>query len=215
MKLWRFHISALLCLAACGSQQGLDQALFSEVIASAQRRTQPSLSETLRAEDLSGLPGPLLFLEVPSRQAEAVAGSAGLYNGHEVWATQDAITVSFQGGVLSTTRGLGNDLMSADLSEVLSALAGRRSQATRAMQYLTGEEQIETRVYLCDYTQTPRVRTQTRFASHLATQITETCMSSDSRIENDYWVDATGTHVKSRQWIGPVNGYLNVERIKD
>lgn len=215
MKRYTLGLLLAVLLTACGSQQGLDQALFAEIVASSERRAQPSLSETLNEDALAGLPGPLLLLKIPSRNAEALAGSAGDFDGHEVWATQDAITLSFQSGVLSTTRGLGNDLMSADLSEVVAALGGQSTEATRTVQYLTGEEQIETRVFLCDYLRHANVGTETLFETFVTTQTTERCVSSDRTIENRYWVTASGTLVKSKQWIGPLNGYLYVERIKD
>ncbi|MFK7875495.1 MAG: YjbF family lipoprotein, partial [Paracoccaceae bacterium] len=164
---------------------------------------------------LAGIDGAALLLELPKRGAQAVAGQVGTRAGHQTWVTQDGITVSFRNGALSTTRGLGNDLMAADLDEVVSALKGHREQALRLHQYLDGEDQTVTRAFICDYTTHGTQTLQTLFHGTRARHITETCVSTDLQFENQYWFGPRGILRKSRQWVGPENGPLLVERIKD
>ncbi len=110
--------------------------------------------------------------------------------------TPDGISMAYKSGVLVATRGLGFDLMEADVDEVLQSLRTGRNGAVRVHRYLDGEDQIVLRSFVCDYEGSAR--------------ITETCYSDGFSIENTYQMNA-GSVTASRQWIGPQQGYIRLE----
>lgn len=217
MKAWFGAVALMLGLAACGTDRGtIDTEILSRLSGLLQPRAeQPDLRQVLTPEVLASIDGPLLLVEIPDRDAEAGLQPIGLRNGHRLWRTGDGITMSFREGVLSSTRGLGTDLMSTDLDEVVRALRNRSGEAVRLHQYLDGEERIETRAFVCDYENLGRGRIETLRGAVNALHIQETCVTSDRSIQNDYWRSDDGVMRKSRQWVGPFIGYLTVEQIKD
>jgi len=110
--------------------------------------------------------------------------------------TPDGISMSYKSGVLVGTRGLGFDLMGADVGDVLQSLRSGRDGAVRLHRYLDGEDQIVLRSLVCDYTGSGR--------------ITETCYSDGLEIKNTYQMSG-GRITTSRQWIGPEQGYIRLE----
>jgi hypothetical protein len=114
----------------------------------------------------------------------------------ETYITPDGISVALRNGLLVATRGLGYDLMSADVEDVRNSLRTGR-QAVRIHRYLDAEEQIYIRSFVCDYVGGRTVR--------------ETCYSEKLKIINAYEIDEAGRIVQSRQWISPQQGYIKIE----
>ena len=110
--------------------------------------------------------------------------------------TPDGVSVSLRQGVLVATRGLGFDLMTADVDAVLPALRGGGQGVVRVHRYLDGEEQVVIRSFICDYTGRGTV--------------TETCHSDGFKITNSYQLGGGGI-IASRQWVSPEQGYLRLE----
>jgi len=110
--------------------------------------------------------------------------------------TPDGISMTYESGVLVGTRGLGFDLMDADVDQVLSSLRTRADGAVRIHRYLDGEEQVILRSFICDYTG--------------AGTVTETCYSDGFQITNTYAMSG-GRITSSRQWISPEQGYIRLE----
>jgi len=110
--------------------------------------------------------------------------------------TPDGISVSYKSGVLVGTRGLGFDLMGADVNDVLASLQSRSDGAIRTHHYLNGENQIVMRNFICDYSGIQNV--------------IETCYSDGLKITNSYRLER-GQIIASRQWIGAEQGYIRLE----
>jgi len=111
--------------------------------------------------------------------------------------TPDGISLTLKDGVLVGTRGLGFDLMSADVADVLPALSRNGSEIVRIHRYLDGEDQIVIQSFICD------VRGQR--------EVVETCHGDGLKIENSYQTNGSGRIVSSRQWISPEQGYVRLE----
>ena len=83
-----------------------------------------------------------LRVSLPETGAVAVLGPVSRSGNVTVWQTLDGITLSFQRGVLIATRGLGDDLMSADVEGALDLLRGRDDGGyyPHIRSYLDGED---------------------------------------------------------------------------
>jgi hypothetical protein len=110
--------------------------------------------------------------------------------------TPDDVSVSYKSGILVGTRGLGFDLMGADVGDVLASLQSRADGAVRIHHYLDGEGQIVMRNFICDYSG--------------AKVIVETCYGDGLQFKNTYQIQG-GQVTASRQWISPEQGYIRLE----
>ncbi|NCT12315.1 MAG: YjbF family lipoprotein [Rhodobacterales bacterium] len=174
----------------------------------------PDLRASLTRAQIDRATTPLMLVEVPARGAQATLIPSGQNGGVQSWRTGDNVGLSFDGGVLVGTRGLGDDLMAADVTGTLAALAGGPSQQyPRIHSYLDGENQTQFRAFLCDMAG-PVAETVTIFGRAVPTRrFDETCHSVGLQTANSYRVGADGTMWTSRQWIGPTLEYLMTERL--
>lgn len=207
---------ALSVLASCGSSGG---GMTGMAIGAARGligpREQPTdLRQTLTPEVLASLPGSVMLIELPQRDVQAGVIRVTQNGSNVTWAAQDGVTVAFDSGVVSATRGLGSDLMSADLSDVVRAVYGGGGTAVRVHRYLDGEDQAFARSLVCQYQSAPGQTATVLNGSYTATLVQETCSSTDLTVKNSYWIDASGVMRKSRQWVGPDIGYMVTERLK-
>jgi hypothetical protein len=124
----------------------------------------------------------------------------------ETWMSQDWRSISLDRGVVVGTRGFGFDLMGADASPALAAMAAPSGAAySRLMRYLTADNHS---VWL-------------RAGCHLATvghdaarglrQIEEHCEAATTSFTNRYWLDAAGQILRSTQWIASEIGYFELD----
>lgn len=213
-----FAALGLLGLAACGTEQSafLQQAsqLASSLI-SGPAETGPSLRERLTPEALATLDGPILIIELPNTASEAGAQLQRRAGRVETWSTLNGVQFTFDQGLLLSTRGLGGDLMSADLGETKRAFAAGHGEAVRVHRYLDGEDQEVARAYVCTWRSAGRVQIEVLGGSTSARNLVETCTSSTETVENQYWIDSSGKVRRSVQWVGVVPGYVLTERVND
>jgi len=156
-----------------------------------------------------------LRVSIPSTEARATLGPVARRGDVTVWQTLDGITLSFRGGSLIATRGLGDDLMSADVAGRLEMLrrAGTADQSgyyPHIRSYLDGEDRTVFRGYQCR--QVPPTQTGAGRDGALR-RIEELCVSPTDRFTNLYWLTADGTMVRSRQWISPTIQYMETSRV--
>lgn len=173
----------------------------------------PDLRPSL-PERVSRATTPLLFAEVRSLRAAAVLEPSGTNADVITWESIDGIALSLRRGMLIGTRGLGRDLMAADVSGTLAALRGGPSQDfERIHSYLDGEGRTTFRAFRCTLSGGAG-ETITVAARAYATQVyEETCYSSTETLSNRYWVGGDGVVRRSVQWIGPGLDYATIEQL--
>lgn len=156
-----------------------------------------------------------LVVRLTKSGVEAVLGPVSRSGDTIVWQTLDGITLTLRGGVLSATRGLGDDLMSADVAGSVAMLRGGGGDGyyPQIRTHLDGEYQTEFRAYQCRREGAARQQVGVGGRTRAATRIEERCVSPDEGFTNIYWLDDAGTVIRSRQWIGPVIEYMETETI--
>lgn len=145
-------------------------------------------------------------------------GSTSLFaqsaeNGPKVtWISPEDISVTFEDGLLIGTRGIGDDLMGADVS---GARASLRSEGNhlRTMDFLNGLGLIERRTYQCATVQTDAEKITIFERTYATAVLEETCTSDMGEFKNTYWRDSNGIVWQSRQWISDRVGYLGYQRL--
>ena len=156
-----------------------------------------------------------LRVSLPNTGAIAALAPIAQNSDVTVWQTLDGITLSFRRGVLVATRGLGDDLMSADVEGDINLLRGRGGDGyyPHIRSYLDGENQTVFRSYQCRRTgQAPTsVKVSDQVTS--ARRIEVLCVSQGDEFANIFWLDGTGRVIKSRQWVSTAVQYMETERI--
>lgn len=149
-----------------------------------------------------------LAVTIPATGAVALLGPVAQNGDVTVWQTLDGITLSMQRDVLIGTRGLGQDLMSADAEGVLALLqAGADADPVPHFRtHLDGEDQTVFRSYYC-------FRDAEQPDAGLR-RIEIRCTAPHNTFTNTFWLDASGVIMLSRQWISPTQQYMNVRHIR-
>ena len=214
----RLGLLGLLGLAACGNDP--DASAMAEIGTIAGRITQPRAAPVdakalLSPQVLAAADQPVMLAEIPARRAAASLIVAATNGSHVTWVSGDGITLTLQGGLLTASRGLGHDLMSADVSQSLQLLAGNAGTAVRVHRYLDGENQITLRSFVCSASSAgaETVDLITRRVS--ARIVTEDCVSSGESFTNRYWIAGSGHIIRSEQWVGPETGMIRLLRVVD
>lgn len=133
--------------------------------------------------------------------------------GMSTWTSDDGDSLTLQNGVAVATRGLGNDLMGADLTQVYPALVRGSGSAVRIHDYLGGEDQIVRRAYQCEIA-TLRSDVIAIFQQrHEIRVVREACTGGEGSFTNLYWIDAAGAIWQSRQWISARVGAVDIQRL--
>lgn len=154
----------LAALAACG------------------RPPAPDIRPTITPEAIAAAPDPLLFVELPQEGVQALMARIGRNRDVITWASADGRSVSLREGVLVATRGFGFDLMSADVSGTLEALAGGPRDYERFVSYLDGENKTVIRSFACRM-EAPVAETIDSFGRAIPTmRWTETCAGLDGTV---------------------------------
>ena len=154
-----------------------------------------------------------MTIAVPALNARGVVTPVAQNGDVVTWRTLDNTTVSLDRGVIVSTRGLGDDLMGADIDQTLAALRGGAGTfAPRIYGYMDGEYQAYFMTFQCRRTGTRSEVVQIGGTGIRATRIDETCLNNERQIDNTYWRNGNGVMVKSRQWVSAGVGYMETER---
>lgn len=162
------------------------------------------------ASALRTIQGPVIMANIPVMGGTAILGGIGESNGVRTYATPSEQQMMLRGGVLTGTRGLGRDLMSADTAAAGALIrAARAGTAPRVQRYLDGDWRERPLNLTCE------IRPQGAIAAGgiSGTRVTETCTGGGAKIENSYVV-AGGQIVASRQWLGPDMGYAEIQVLR-
>lgn len=209
---------AFTILAACGSdgagwQPGSLRGLVGSL---GNRAAPPDLRQSLTPEVIAGFEGPLLFVEVLDNSIQAGLVPGPRNGSVQQWNTVDGTSLSLDDGLLVASRGLGGDLMSADVLDVRAALKRGGGTAERVHRTLTHDNQLHIQAFRCSYSDRGPEAARTLAGTFPARRIDEDCHDSAGlHVENSYWIDGSGTIRASRQWLSPLAGYLAIERLKD
>mgnify|MGYP003897263681 CR=1 FL=1 len=118
-------VALLGLLAACGpmNSNGLGAGAAARVAAITGLRPEPAAqAPALPTAALAEGPGNVLMVTLLGRNAVAAMTRAGSNNSVETWRTAKGVTLSFRDGILVASRGLGGDLMGANVDGVLAAI---------------------------------------------------------------------------------------------
>lgn len=163
--------------------------------------------------DLAKYEKPILRVAVPSRGLDGFLTISDSKGDVVTWTTTDGATFSFRNGVLIQSRGLGPDLMSAQVPTVaeLSRDGGRHQ---RVYYFLGADDQATRRTYECTVKVVGRDTITVFERNHETTQVKEDCTWAYGSIKNDFWIEGTSIR-RARQWLSAGTGYVEFEKVID
>ena len=194
--------------------KGIKAKLFSSRKSAA---NQPKVdSEALAAVAMESFPGPLIMAKIDSLGTVSALGEFGRNGATQTFSTPQQQTLVFRNGLLVGTRGLGHDLMSADLGPAADLVSKRQAGSYRRIYRFLDGEALERPVPMtCELTPGDPKTVAFAGTSYATMHLSEQCISTGLTINNDYWVTQGGTIAMSRQWIGPVLGYVTLNLIRE
>ncbi|WP_424944558.1 YjbF family lipoprotein [Aliiroseovarius crassostreae] len=133
------------------------------------------------------------------------------------WQAANKQSLVLRKGVLTSTRGLGEDLMASKPGRATSAILGKQKAAYRRSYFhLSGLAETTELVVDCKVKPLQEDTVSVGEINEVATVMSETCRHSGSslRIKNLYWVGKGGRILKSRQWVNSPVGYLVVQPLR-
>ncbi len=220
----RILIGATLLLSACSSgteEAPLQLQVFNSTrdlirarISSGQEVERPPL----RRSDLDPLEGSYLEASIERRDILAyLFVNVDLdddYPGRlRVWRTDDNVTLTMRNGVLVSTRGLGDDLLSSRV-QVSGTRPGPSSGGEHVQYIRTAEYDSLQMSFACELVDLGPETIVIVERKHATRHLQQRCTGPSGEFVNDYWADSgAGLIWQSRQWAGPGIGYMRFRRL--
>ncbi|MDO5630934.1 MAG: YjbF family lipoprotein [Paracoccus sp. (in: a-proteobacteria)] len=164
--------------------------------------TPARTAEQAAAEALRVNPAPLIRAGFESLGQTQIMAMTGQNGAMRTYMTSSQQAVILRGGMLSGTRGLGNDLSVTEAQTEALIRTGRSGSGQRVLRIYSGDGLERPLQFTCQVGPGP------------APGVTiETCNGHGARFQNNYIVQ-NGQIMVSRQWAGPGLGYITIETLR-
>ncbi|MBP1805286.1 YjbF family lipoprotein [Rubellimicrobium aerolatum] len=135
-------------------------------------------------------------------------------NGDEVTiALQSGPTAAFDDGILVSTHGFGDDLVTIDSAGVREAMRAGGGPVTRRMEMLDAQDRVTTTSFACAIAPAGQEVVDLGLRQASLRRFDERCQSPALIFSNIYWLDDAGNVVSSRQYVSPTVAYLRSGRL--
>jgi len=203
-------ISCFGLVAACSSSEERvrNADVLSPVLSIFKKKEAPPSGLT-RAE-IAGITDPLLLISLEKTGGQGLFGFSAQNSGFVTWRTLDDVALTLNNNILTSTRKLGEDLMTSLPPKGVANHPNYR----REYSYLGGNEAIWKAQADCMMHQIGRetiVVLDTQYDTAVFEEVCQTTRLGE--IRNSFWLDGRGIAVKSRQFVSQDIGYLGIERI--
>ncbi len=180
--------------------------------------SDPQQIASAASASLEAISGPLALATFEKTSNSVVLREIETNGPYRTWAnvgSSERRSISTRNGILTSTRGLNNDLMSSDVSQTLALLSSRSSgTATRVQRYLDGENQITAITATCTISRGKDARVQVGEIDRMAAEMTERCTSDIQDFTNIYRVDSSGRVLQSVQWFNEFYGVTVIQQLR-
>jgi hypothetical protein len=202
-----------LLAAGCGTErQGPAAQVVQNVQAlfqSGPKAAPPGPDDLLTRDVIDQVTVPYAMVGIERRGAYASMTLAGINRDYESWVTSDGAGVILKDGLLTGTKGLGADLLTADVGGLDGLVNGGAGDSVRVHRFLDGEGRIFALNYSCSLAKAGN-ETITIIGKTYATRVVkESCVSDQGSFENSYWIGRSdGVMWQSRQWVSEGVGHI-------
>lgn len=219
-------LASAFVLAACGSSEtnlevsNIVKDLGKRIVAKDTSAEGQKAVQAITRAQVDAFAQPLLRVRLEGTGAMSTLAEVDRKGTNSTYMTGDGVALTFRGGILTGTRGLGQDLMGLEAVDLQTAV--RQGQTQRNYRYLDGEEQLETVSLTCVTKRAPYGELVVLERGYRVAKITQQCQTSEGTapqnavsFENIYWVESsTGRIRKSTQYVSPKFGRAEIEVLK-
>ena len=220
MKGFFLKVFALVTLTACSNSSDFEtgeikaiKILRETMIARNKSTTLLDTRRIITRKKIDDANIPVLFVELENGQN----GTLTLYPGEgvgETWLGADGATITLENGMIKATRGMRNDVMGSTSSMPSWSNIKNTTEITRQFFYLSGDNQMESKTFLCKLKKHNNQSIITIFDVPFVTQeFVENCENKMENLKNNYFLDRKNIVRRSIQYHGPALGYLIIERL--
>ncbi|MGB5863392.1 MAG: YjbF family lipoprotein [Sulfitobacter sp.] len=137
----------------------------------------------------------------------------------EIWQSSDEAQLFLRNGVIVGTRGIGRDIIAADASMLVQALASQQGRDVSRSYTVSNGDLTTTRAsFRCKLRKFGRENLVIVGQIYITTHMVEDCLGDaggSQVLRNEYWLEEpSGLMRKSRQWTGPAAGYFEMILLK-
>jgi len=127
----------------------------------------------------------------------------GPYSTWSAWGTVERRSITTRGNLITSTRGLGTDLMSSSVNTMLHMVTRLEDGiGQQVLRHLDGENQIEEIEAYCAFTPDEKQRFTSGELNLQVTRVDVFCKTDTGSFSNYYLVSQSGRIVESRVWLG-------------
>lgn len=214
-----FALVSAALLSACGNDTESTGAFtdiknFASAAVKGRKAGEAKAEAPLTRAALDSAGARTVRVSIKNRDAVALLGLRVDRGDVVTWETSDGSAVTLRQGVLIETRGLGADLMSAQVPTPAQLVQPGGTHA-RVHYYIDGEDRTVRRDYTCEMSLVGQETIEIVERTYPTIHVNETCRSAAGKITNQYWFESTGRIRQSVQWVSQGVGYLKLEELND
>ncbi|MCK0168773.1 YjbF family lipoprotein [Jannaschia sp. S6380] len=171
----------------------------------------PDARAVLTPEMLANSPTAVMLLVTERTDRGLTLVPLTVNRGTEQWIDANGGGILRRDGILVGTRGLGFDLLTADVAPLAAALrAGGGTNVLRVNRHLRGDDRIEVRRYFCDVRPVGG-ETLTFYGRNFRTTVfEESCTGEGDAFVNRYWREGDGTIRRAVERVSPETGHVEL-----
>lgn len=226
-------LGATVALSACGSDKSatelpkvatalakqsgksIAQKLGAKRASSAPKAAQPADPNAVIAKALAATKGPIALVVRIKTNSVLAMNPVGRNRDHVTWGSAPGQGITFKRGVLTNTRGLGEDLMASRIDTAVDAITNRRNSSYKREYYYLGDLGQNTSLTVnCTLKRGKSEHVKIGEINASAIIMSESCRRGAIAFNNLYWVDGRGRVLKSSQWVGQRIGSLAVQNLR-
>ncbi|WP_298904859.1 YjbF family lipoprotein [uncultured Aliiroseovarius sp.] len=169
----------------------------------------------LIAKALAATDGPIAIVVRLDTKAVLAMNPVGTNGDHVTWGSAPGQGITYNRGVMTNTRGLGDDLMSSRIDDAVAAITSRSDAEYTRFHYYLGDLGQTTELRLnCTLRRGETEKVTLGEIDEDAVILKETCRWDQIAFSNVYWVDDAGRVLKSSQWVGQRIGSLAIQNLR-
>lgn len=175
----------------------------------------PADPNALISKALSATDGPIAIVVRLDTKAVLAMNPVGQNGDHVTWGSAPGQGITYNRGVLSNTRGFGEDLMSSRIDQAVAAITSRNDADYTRYHYYLGDlgQTAELRLN-CSLRRSGTEKVAIGEIDETAVILKESCRKGQIAFTNIYWVDDAGHVLKSSQWVGQRIGSLAIQNLR-
>jgi len=209
-----------LAFAACSKTEGNEinaTSIAKNILKGRKKAAKPDVNAVAvaAANILATTDKAAILISLPKRDLLSVVQEIETNRGYITFGSPDRRSITLKNGMLTATRGLGNDVLSSDIGGVHALISARHEGAAqRAMRYLDGENLTVEMTPFCQIKLGKTTHVSIGEINSPAQIVLESCIADHTTFQNTYHVAPNGRILQSQQWHSPFNDYIVLQALR-